>query len=76
MDFLRKNHGTHAQAKAQPESQARKRQAEATNAQEGRTGGGTAKQARNQITKSQEPQLTPKEVADRRKLSQQEGFEQ
>jgi hypothetical protein len=76
LGFLRRNQLTQAKAKAQPKTQARKRQAEDKATQEGKAGGGPAKQAKSQNTKRQEPQLTTKEVADRRKTLVKEGFAQ
>eukprot|EP00972_Heterocapsa_arctica_P001982 284971-Heterocapsa_arctica.AAC.1 len=58
--------GTHAQAKAQAKPQPRKRQAEATPAQEARPADGKHKQAKNLHTRTQEAQPTLKEAADQR----------
>eukprot|EP00972_Heterocapsa_arctica_P012239 1794835-Heterocapsa_arctica.AAC.1 len=63
--------------KAQPKQQARKRQVEEVPAKEGPLVSWSTKSPKCQRTaKVQEPQPTPSQMAERRKVSEKEGFSQ
>eukprot|EP00972_Heterocapsa_arctica_P082322 12131534-Heterocapsa_arctica.AAC.1 len=77
MEALRNNSAANSKAKPQPKHTTRRRQSEEGKAKEDKLGETDGKQPkRPRGAKDQEPQLTPKELADRRRTSDKEGFSQ